>query len=351
MSLIKKNVIVATGVVISNGLAFIFHFVAGRILGPEEYGEFGAMIAMLMVIGLPLSALSSTVTKFISRLNSTDPEAIKKLKVQFQKDTLITIGLIVAAVIIFRRAISQYLNLDDPNILIIIAITGLISLFMGINRGIALGVQNYRQFSVNLVIEALTRLLALFALVNLGFGASGALGAFSIAYLLAFLLLEFAQKRVFIHHKESDIGRRELYRFLGVMLAVQFAIQGSINLPTLYIKHAYSSEFTGYWNAALTIARTILFVTMTVSLVLFTETAGQSEVNARKRNLIVSSVLVLVGAGVMAAIFYYFPEFFLNLLFGAEYTEASDILKWMGIAMIGFGLLDLWSKYYLAKLK
>jgi len=83
MSLLKKNIIVVTGVIISNGLAFVFHFAAGRMLGPDEYGEFGAMLAVLMVIGLPLGALSSTVTKFISKINISDPESVRKLKQRF----------------------------------------------------------------------------------------------------------------------------------------------------------------------------------------------------------------------------------------------------------------------------
>jgi len=351
MSLLKKNAIVASGVIISNGLAFVFHFVAGRMLGPDEYGELGALLAMLLVIGLPLSALNSTVTKFISKLNSTNPESIRKLKHKFQRDASLTSGILILAIFLFRDAISSYLNLDNTYIVVVIAITGLASLLLGINRGVSLGVQNYKQFSYNMIIESFVRLLALVALVQIGWGAPGGLTAFSLAYLVAFLILEFSHRKKFAHRKKTDLSRKELYRFLGIMLVVQIVIQGSINLPTLYIKHVYSNQFTGYWNAALTISRTILLVTMAVSMVLFTETAGRTENQKPKDQLLLSTILVLLGSGIIAVLFYYFPEFFLQLLFGKEFIGAADILRWMGFAMIGFSLLDLWSKYYLAKMK
>lgn len=351
MSLLKKNAIVATGVILSNGLAFVFHFVAGRMLGPDEYGEFAAMLTVLMVIALPLTSLNSTVTKFVSKANVDNPATIRKLKHRFQRDMLLTIGPLVLVLIFLRNPISEYLNLADPKHMILIGIAGLVSLFLSINRGVAIGVQNYKRFSSNLVLEAVARLLILIALAYLGTGAIGAIIAFGAAYFLAFGILEFAQKRSFTETERTNFGRKELYRFMGVMLAVQFAIQGSINLPTLYIKHAYTSEFTGYWNAALTISRSILFVTMAVSMVLFTETAGSDDSESRKRNLRLSVLLVLLGSGIIALLFYIFPELFLRLLFGAEFVEAADILQWMGFAMIGFSLLDLWSKYYLAKMK
>ncbi len=351
MSLIQKNVIMTAGVVAANILAFVFHFIAGRLLGPEEYGEFGALIATVMVIGLPLSALSSTVTKFISRANASDPKAIRKLKQRFQIDALAIGGLILIGVMIFRNTISDYLKLDRPGVLILIAFTGLFSLLLGISRGVALGVRNYTQYSWNLIIESFMRLLALFALVYLGIGATGALGSYCIAYLISFVILELTHNKRFTHKESASFSRKELYRFMGVMLAVQFAIRGSINLPTLYIKHEYSNEFTGYWNAALTISRTILFVTAAVSMVLFTETSSNNPRSSTRRNLIISSTLVFCSSGLIALVYFLFPEFFLRLLFGEKFIDAAPILQWMGFSMIGFGLIDLWSKYYLAKMK
>lgn len=351
MSLLKKNVIVVTGVLISNLLAFAFHFIAGRILGPDAYGEFGAMLALLMIIGLPIGALNSTVTKFTSRVNSNKPEVIRKLKSKFQFDAILASGIIIISILIFRKAMSSFLNLESSYMLLVIAGTGLVSLLLGINRGVVLGVQNYNQYSRSLIIESVVRLLALFALIYLGLEASGAIGAFSIAYLTAFLILEYHHKLTFKEKKKSNIRRKELYKFFGVMLAVQIMIQGTINIPTLYIKHEYSSIFTGYWNAALTVSRTILFFTTAVTMVLFTETAGTQSPDSRKKNFQLSSFLVFAGAGALAVIFYFFPEFFLKLLFGSEYIGAAAILRWMGFAMLGISLINLWAKYYLAKMK
>src|SRR4030095_5805242 len=72
MSLLKNSTIVIVGVVVSNILAYVFHFIAGRMLGPEDYGIFGALMALFLLISLPAGALTFAITKYTARFNSDD---------------------------------------------------------------------------------------------------------------------------------------------------------------------------------------------------------------------------------------------------------------------------------------
>ena len=69
MSLLKNSTIIIIGIIISNILAYIFHIYVGRVLGPADYGVFGALMALFMIIALPTGAISFAVTKFISKFN------------------------------------------------------------------------------------------------------------------------------------------------------------------------------------------------------------------------------------------------------------------------------------------
>ena len=65
MGLVKNSSIVVAGIIISNLLAFVFHIYVGRVLGPAEYGVFGALMALFLIIALPAGAISSAITKGI----------------------------------------------------------------------------------------------------------------------------------------------------------------------------------------------------------------------------------------------------------------------------------------------
>jgi O-antigen/teichoic acid export membrane protein len=53
----------------------------------------------------------------------------------------------------------------------------------------------------------------------------------------------------------------------------------------------------------------------------------------------------------MAAVFFGIPHFFIRALYGPTFLGAVPILQWMGVAMIFIGVLQLWTDYYLARLK
>lgn len=351
MSLLKKNVIVIIGVLISNLLAFIFHFVAGRRLGPDAYGVFSALLAMLMIIAVPMNALNSTATKYSSTLIKANIRSLTALRKRLQVDILSVAGAVLLIMIIFNNWINDYLRLDNRWSLIMVVIAASIAYLLAINRGFSQGHRKYTQLSYSRIIEALSRVIFLVILIAIGTGAVGAFLAFGFGYLIAFLWLEYFRRRESTDEQELQIPRKEMYRFLFLVLIVQLTIQAGINLPTLYVHHTYSNEFTGYWNAALTISRMMLFATSAVSLVLFAETANSDSRKQRKKTFLFSNILILFGSLAIATAFYLAPEFFISKLYGPEYTEAASILKWMGFAMVFFSLLDLWSKYYLAKMK
>ena len=46
-----------TGSVIVSGLAFAYHFVLARLLGPQEYGVLAALFGLLYLVGVPMNTL------------------------------------------------------------------------------------------------------------------------------------------------------------------------------------------------------------------------------------------------------------------------------------------------------
>jgi len=100
----------------------------------------------------------------------------------------------------------------------------------------------------------------------------------------------------------------------------------------------------------LSIARISLFITGSVSLVMFPEIAGEKEQNNKKKIFKKAAILVFIASSCMALIFFVMPQFLIQSLYGSAYFGAVPILKVMGFVMILIGLLQLWVDYLLAKL-
>lgn len=353
MSLLKNSTIVIVGIIISSLLAYVFHFVAGRMLGPEDYGVFGALMALLVLFALPTVALGSAITKFTSRFYSENKLGhIAVLRKKIQKDVLVFSAVMLVFFVIFSQFIANFLKINSNVPVIIVGISLVFTFILPVNRGILQGMKKFQVLSWNAIIEAFSRLVLLVVFLYSGFGVNGAILSYGLAYFIAFLW-------VFPYIKETKEGItpaektdiKPIYRFIFHVLLINIILQFILNLPSLFIKHFYTSEFTGYWTAAFNIARISLFITGAISLVMFPEIVGDKDNKNKKRVFYNATMLVFVTTSGMSFLFFIIPQFLIQTLYGTAYLGAVPILRWMGFAMIFFGLLQLRMDYFLAKLK
>jgi O-antigen/teichoic acid export membrane protein len=341
------------GVVVSNLLAYVFHFVAGRKLGPAEYGAFGALMALFILAGIPVSILGSAITKFTSRYHSEGKLGIISVfRKRIMKITLILSSMLLMGFTIMASPIASFLKIDSPDSIIIVGITLSIAVLLPINRGILQGMKKFAILTWNSILEASSRLAFLVVLLYLGYGVKGAVLAYGLAYFISFLLVfpYIRETRVEVTDFQ-EIQMTQIYKFIFMVFLVNIFIQGLINLPSLFVKHNYTEEFTGYWTAALTIARTSLFVSGAISLVMFPEISREKDILIRKKYFYKATILALAGLSAMAFVQFVIPEFIIQILYGPAYIGAAPILQWMGFVMIFIGLIQLRADYFLAKLK
>jgi O-antigen/teichoic acid export membrane protein len=353
MNLLKNSTIVIIGVVVSNLLAYLFHFLAGRMLGPEEYGEFGALMSLYLLVALPAGALSFGVTKYTAVFNSANEfKKIALLRKKIQDNVLIFSAFVLLFTIIFSRIIANFLKITSVVPIIIVGITLVFALLYPINMGVLQGMKKFRQFSLNSIAESFSRVVLLSFFLWLGYGVNGAILAYGLAYFIAFLLVFLYIKEVRKEEARGDeLEARAIYRFIVQVLFVNIILQVILNVPSLIIKHFYSSEFTGYWTAALNIARISLFVSVAIAQVMFPEIAGEKDQLVKKKIFRNAVLLVLLASSVIAIIFLVIPRIFIQILYGRAYTSAIPILQWLGFVMILFGLLQLWANYLMARIE
>ncbi len=347
MGIFKDSSVIIAGIIISNLLAYVFHIYVGRTLGPAGYGVFGALMALFLIITLPAGAINSAVAKFTAKFNAKDDHGkIGVLRKTISKRIWLCSFILFLVIVLFSGYIANYLNVSSPIPVIIVGFTLIFAMVLPVNRGVLQGMKKFKIYTFNSIFESAFRLLLAVVLLWLGFGNNGALLAYGLAYFAAFLII-FPYIRE-INSSAEEIEMAGVYKFMLLVLVSSFLFQLIINLPTIFVKHYASSEYTGYWNAALTLARTSLFITGGISLVMFSEVSGKGEKAHHKAVFKKAIVLTLASSMLVAAVFLFFGSLIIRLLYGNSYIPSLPLLEWFSIAMIPLGVLQLLVNYYLA---
>jgi len=355
MSLVKNSTIVVIGTLVANVLAYCFHFFAGRMLGPDAYGIFGALMALFLVAAIPLEALSGAIIKYTARFQShNEPEKTAALRKKIFKDVFVFIAVLLVCTFVFSNFIASFIKIDSIIPIIILGVILAFSALLTVNTGLLFGLKKYQIFSISTIIESSSRLVFLLLFLVIGLGYNGAVLSYGLAYMVSFLfILPFIKET---NSSAAAVGTvkiemKPIYTFAVKMLAIIIFQQSLLNVPSLFVKHYYSDEFTGFWTAALNIAKMSLFISTAISQVMLPEISGEKDAVKKKEMFGKAIVIHLLTSSAVAFVFYFIPEIFIKILYGSTYLGAVVILKWMGFAMIGIGLIQVCATYLLAKLK
>lgn len=353
MGMLKNSIIISIGTFVMAILNFLFHVYVGRVLSPAEYGVFGALMALFLLIALPAGAISTAIMKFTAEAN--DKKEYKKIGLIRKKifNKAVFYGIIAFLIIIALSVpLMNYLKLTSFSSIAIVGFTFIFAMILPVNRGILLGMKKFKEYSINNVIESVSRLVLVIILLTIGFKSNAAIFVYGLGYLIAFIIIFTQIKETKINKYESKekINLKPFYYIMFIVLLSNLFIQAIINVPTLLIKHYASSEFTGFWNAALNLARVSLFVTGSIALVMFPEIAEKKEDFHHKKTFRKALALTLIAGFLFAIFVAIFSKLIITILYGNPYLPAVPILSWLGFAMIPLGLLQLWINYRIAKL-
>jgi len=336
---LKDNFILFISIFILNLFGYLFHFYVGRKLGPEDYGIFGSLLSLIYFIAVPMLAIQTSITEFVSGFKSK--REFSKIAYLLRKSMrkMLILGIIV--LIIFFALIpliSSFLKIDDFLPLFVLGFFLFFSFLIPIARGVLQGMQKFKLLGISFISEGIFKLVSGILLVSIGFGVSGAIGGFTIAYLLAFILTIYFLSKYFKIKPES-FKSDEVYKFAFPVLIMLFSLTGIFTIDLVLVKHFFDEINAGYYAALSLLGKVIFFGTMSISMVMFPKVAESYAANSEYKRILYKSLL-LVGlfAFGVTTFYFLFPRFTINMLFGNEYFAVSELLGLFAIFMSIFSL-------------
>src|SRR3989344_9283840 len=134
--LLKSSSIMLVSILIANVFAYFLQVYYGRGLVPIDYGIFGTLMSILMILSVPITVIGNVVTKFVSsfkakneygKINSFIFSAVKKLFIY---------GLFgFVFIVVLSPFIASYINIDSKLPIIFVGVTLVFSVILPITRG------------------------------------------------------------------------------------------------------------------------------------------------------------------------------------------------------------------------
>jgi O-antigen/teichoic acid export membrane protein len=342
---VRAGAIVFAGVAAANVGNAAFHLIAGRWLGPAEYADLAALLALLGLVSFPLGAVQIALAQRVAYLAARREGGSIRSLYRATLGAALAIGtglmLVMAAT---AGLIGRALDVDGTLAVLMAAASVLPAALAPVVIGLAQGLERFVLFAATQAGAPVLRIISLIPLLALGAGVPGALTATLAASLLVLLVpgwLLAGWLRSGTEHSPLH-SLRPLARSLLPAVAGILALTSLTTVDVIVAKIAFSDHDAGIYGAASLVGRLILYVPAAIVAVLLPKVASRVALGERTNDILRGS-LVVTGAFCLAATAVYaaVPDFILALSFGDEYSEASGLLWLFGIAMTGFALVNV----------
>ncbi|MDD5331732.1 MAG: oligosaccharide flippase family protein [Candidatus Nanoarchaeia archaeon] len=345
--ILRDNFILFSSLMLLNILGYVFHFFAGRKLGPEDYGTFGVLLSILYLFNIILTVVQTSMTKFSSEFKNEEGKlsylfahSLKKLSFYGLILTLIYFAL--------SPFIAKFLNISEVLPVFITGTFLFLSFGIAVNRGILQGLQNFKKLGLSYVFEGLTKIFFGILLIYIGWKVNGAVLAITFSYIAAFLIALLPLRKLFKLPK-IKIDTKAVYNYSVYVFFSLVLLTLLYTIDVVLVKHFLSATEAGFYVALSLLGKIIFFGTLSVSMVMFPKASEMFEAKEASKSLLYKSLGLVLLFGVPVTLFYFlFPEFSVGLLYGKDYFGVAGYLGYFGIIMTLFSLIYIISFYLLS---
>ena len=335
--IVKGAGLMALGMIASKAITFLFRTSIARLVGPEAYGILSIGL-MIVSLGITFSVLSlnSAIQNFVPKHREREEGTHIRGIVSSTFHLAIPISTIASLlIIVFAKQIAT-IGFNNPSVTPVIRIFALAIPFSAITALSLATVESFKIVKYTVAIRKIGQnLLQLFAsllLILAGFEVIGAAWGWFIGAaggaIASFYIMEKEFGAFVLTSKNKETQYRKVFNY-SYPLVLSSAI-GSIlgYTDTFFLGYYLPEAQVGLYNAALPAAMLIMVPYTAISSLVM---PSMSETVEKKDGNLASLLKTLTKWNFTISfpafcLMFLFSEQIINLLFGAEYTQASSTL-------------------------
>jgi O-antigen/teichoic acid export membrane protein len=354
--LLSSSSIIFVGSILSGGFSYLFNLLSARLLGPEQYSQVTAILALFTVASVGSSAILIVAMRYLGELYYVERyRALRQTYWHLMKQSLGLAAVFFIIGVILVVPLVKFFAIQAPLPVIIAFLSFFFSFAVSVSRGLLQGSQRFVSISVSTTTEMAVRVLTLVILVKLGFGLVSALWAVVLGSCISLFVTSRPVSKI-MDLAENDscqedyvLPQKELLSYAWQTFITSFFLNIFLSLDILLVKRYFTGEIAGKYAALSSVAKLIFFLTGPVVSVMFPmisekRTKGEKHYRALGLSIIVTSVVALLVLGV----FSLFPYLVIKILYGQTYTTYSNLLPQVGLFIVFYVLINLFVNYFIA---
>lgn len=338
-SVVRGGVAVMAGSMVANILAYLYHVVVGRILGPAAYGELAALLSLFTLLSVPSSVVQTILTKFFSVLRvGNKPGEVKTLFV-FSIQIIVVVALIgLCLVWISVGTVASFLHISSRANFYWLYFSFALY-FIGIVPQSML--QSHKFFVSQSILTMIGMSVRLaFAIAAAPFGVTATLASNIIANITT--LFGYAVPLKFLFRQKQtrlSIPSKRTFGYSVPTLLTTMAVAALYNQDVLLVKHFFPSTEAGIYSSLSVLGKVIFYASSAITYVLFPVIAERKELKQGHARL-AKATLLSVGAlsASMTVVYFLFPALVVRLLYGPSYDTAIPYVGIFGVFISFFSL-------------
>jgi len=331
---------------------YVFFLVAGRMLGPGEFGLVAALLAVTVIISVPCNALQYGVARSVaapSAPNGTVPDAVYRRAWWRAVSAAPVIGLLAVAAVVVAWTIDDHVPLG-PMLLTIAVILPMGPLFLTLGQ--LQGERRYGPYALSFSLWGAPRVVFLVPLALLGLGAAAGVGATALAVITAAIAggLLTADRLRRGGPPPDPADWRVFTGSLPPVVVGLSAVALLTNLDVVAAKLALSGDEAGYFGAAAVLGKAVIVVPQALAIVLLPRITERRASGADTGRVLALATAITLAVGAVAALICLpAADLITRIAFGAEYTPGAGLLAPLVASSTLLGLAILLVTHHTAR--
>lgn len=346
--LVRQNLVLFVGGLVAGIGGFVYHAIAGRVLGPATYGQVAFLIAVYAVGTGPALIIVVVLARYTAMLTARGDPGVRSLLGRTVRLIAIPCLVLVLLTTLFARTIKEFEHLGSTIPILILGFSIALIWQVAIPRGILQGLQRFTSLSLNLSLELVVRTTIAFLLLKAGYAVSGAMAAVFVGLVFVFCLGLYSLHDHF-RGSSTRVRLRVMAGFSLTAAAGIIGVQILYNQDVILAEHYLSSHDGGIYGGLNKIGTILFFLTLSVSQVLFPRVveAVQKEQHPGRILLASAGILTALGMGALL-VFAVVPGLVVGILFGPSFRDAVPYVFPVGVIGLALSLDNLLIQFFMA---
>ena len=344
---LRHNMLLLGANILAGIFSYLLHPFLGHMMSIQEYGQVAALISLSLLLTTPTQVIGTVATKYASSLSSGSQlnDFIRRLTA-----ILLAAGIVITVIFIAGSSyVAFFFHLNSQQGVMLLGLMFIVLFVTPLNQGTLVGLQRFNWFATIMLLSSFLRLVLPIGFVLVGLSVNGAVFGIALSALLAYLV-SFQPLRGVLRGPRSPIGSlRSLWSYSILVSAAAGGIVFLGSSDTVLASHFLDARDVGLYAALATIGRTIVFITSSVTTIMFpTVVALYGRREPHMRVVIGAMLGVLILSLTVESAFYLAPSLVTKLLFGRAFIAISGQLALYGMAMLLLSVGMVIINYFLA---